>query len=783
MTRNKPSVSRHDKVDKSEHNNNNNKNEHNKNRERVNNQINNTEKIEQSNNNNNNSTVDNNTDNNNNNKPGSTVYDDKREDTKVIADMSVRRDDAGGKSNPVGARSTMNNNNIKKATKNSNHNSQREDTEQVGGAGMKPNVWVKSNPHKGSTTKKGSSGELIKPSNSLLDSYGFVRSTSNWSMGKVRVPPAIEQDGQMAIQGPGLMSAWSSLSSLNVCQSSPIIGQKETQEEIDEIIASGVPDPGQEDDVLDLWVVDEINVETTSGLAHLQTMAKTNRIMVRGEDDGTCSLEGDSTALFKSLGRGGVRNLLLDLARSNAATLSVMEGSKRKWLTVGPYEGSKMHYNGARGTLRITTKKHLDTSVGPTGLGSSTGVQTNTKEDLGEVHIVEKGLLEYDDLGNPVDDECEVVCNETIPPPLASPLVFEGSPGVAEWTLECKAWKGSEYPPPGMNAKFSGSVAKLRVGPSPIQGNGVFVKLKLLKGELLGFYEGIATENKGPYVMRVFNHNVDGSPAILGRVSMYAMINEDLYGGVPNVEVLPGGLFRALRDIAVGEELVIRYGSGYVWDDLKDLTLQALTIEVFSLIPSLWGMIPNVWSELKARHDTLSRWISKLVEGKIPSSSLHSSSNNDPLEPRMELARLITSGPFVRRFNFRYFNREVGRRWRVQGFDKNWEIRRNFSSAWNGFSLMDIPFGMVVLENEPVRSLVGWLKTAALKVGNYRLRAEPRITEESGEIRVSIRFGTRRRDMLIAGANKCKSMAELRSWALTERIWRVSYRNNPIDDN
>ncbi len=170
--------------------------------------------------------------------------------------------------------------------------------------------------------------------------------------------------------------------------------------------------------------------------------------------------------------------------------------------------------------------------------------------------------------------------------------------------------------------------------------------------------------------MRIFNQNVDGSPAILGRVSTYAMINEDLYGGVPNVEVLPGGLFRVLRNIPAGQELVIRYGSGYVWDELKDPTLQSLTTEVFSLIPSLWGIIPNVWSELKARQDTLSRWISKLVEGKLSITSLHSSSNTDPLEPRMELVRLISSGPFTKRFNFRFFNREGGRRWRSQDLTK-----------------------------------------------------------------------------------------------------------------
>ncbi len=65
-----------------------------------------------------------------------------------------------------------------------------------------------------------------------------------------------------------------------------------------------------------------------------------------------------------------------------------------------------------------------------------------------------------------------------------------------------------------------------------------------------------------------------------------------------------------------------------------------------------------------------------------------------------------------------------------------------------------------------------------MKRFDHRLRAEPRITEESGDIRVSIRFGVRSKDKLIAEANKCKTMDELRKWALTERIWRVSYKNN-----
>ena len=310
------------------------------------------------------------------------------------------------------------------------------------------------------------------------------------------------------------------------------------------------------------------------------------------------------------------------------------------------------------------------------------------------------------------------------------------------------------------------------------------MRSKLVRGEVIGFYEGVITDRKGPYVMRILSRNIDGSPDALGRVSLYAMINEDLYGGVPNVEVLPGGLFRALRDIKVGEELVIRYGSGYAWDALKDTALQALTQEVTSIIPLMWGVIPNIWSELKKRKDPLSRWISRLIEGKLQPTSLHSSSDSSQLaNPKLELVRLISSGPFSRKFNFRIFGKEARRKWRNCEYDRNWETRRKFSTCWNGSSLMNIPFDKVMDENEPVRSLAGALKHTTLKIGDARLRDEPRITESSGEIRVSIRFGLRKKANLISGVNACKTLIQLREWALSQKIWRVSYRNNPVDDD
>ena len=93
---------------------------------------------------------------------------------------------------------------------------------------------------------------------------------------------------------------------------------------------------------------------------------------------------------------------------------------------------------------------------------------------------------------------------------------------------------------PGLNVNFSHSSSKMRIRPSPIQGDVVFLSNKVKKGELFSFYEGVRCDHKGPYVMNVFGRTIDGAPDALGRISVYAMINEDLYGGIPNVEVLPG---------------------------------------------------------------------------------------------------------------------------------------------------------------------------------------------------------------------------------------------------
>jgi hypothetical protein len=133
---------------------------------------------------------------------------------------------------------------------------------------------------------------------------------------------------------------------------------------------------------------------------------------------------------------------------------------------------------------------------------------------------------------------------------------------------------------------------------------------------------------------------VDGDPQknrfdpILGR------INQNLMGS-PNCEVLAGGLFRALRDIKMGEELFIVYAKDYNWDCIKIPAYADLLSELARDSPRMWKFLPKNWAEAKVGRDQISRWLRKLIDGNLDGSatSMHSSSGTEPLNAPMALVR------------------------------------------------------------------------------------------------------------------------------------------------
>lgn len=103
---------------------------------------------------------------------------------------------------------------------------------------------------------------------------------------------------------------------------------------------------------------------------------------------------------------------------------------------------------------------------------------------------------------------------------------------------------------------FSG----VRVGPSPISGDGLFADTSFKRGGLITVYQGeVCTEERGAVSVFVFKPR--GGPAIDGsKGSIAARINSSAH---PNAELRDSGGIWAKRPIKIDEEITIAYGKPY----------------------------------------------------------------------------------------------------------------------------------------------------------------------------------------------------------------------------
>ena len=535
-----------------------------------------------------------------------------------------------------------------------------------------------------------------------------------------------------------------------------------------------------------------------------------------------------------------IRELIAKLAAELGASFILTGDGRSKWLRLGPSEGIRLVLDEKRHTLKVWQRPNdascssqgpgdpaqggarpsellpvscEETSVpitcsplvgkdGPSVLEAGTGdtISSNENEMSGFSEDMSSPILR-DSLGRirtqeDLDEEITFTQRPTISqrvvPMVSATRLYMGSPGIEELINRCRDWDGPLYPPPGANETFAGVLCRLKVAPSTISGKGTFlVNGSIDKHELLGFYEGLTTLLGGPYVMVIFNgtavaRRIDGCPITLGHESPFGMMNEDLYAGIPNVEVLPSGLFRAVRRIHAGEELVIRYAKGYDWGHLKSLALAGLSDEIASCVPELWHWIPKTWENLKRPTNPLSRWIKKLVDGVTERDTphlLHSSSNNGHIiNPRERLARLLTSGLTARRFNFRNWNRENSKIWPSVPYEHDAEQRGGYSKSWNYHRLMDIPFETVYRDNENIKNFCQELYRMQQPKTVPRLVACPTVTVGIGELIISLNLGRNKLAEHLGAINRCANHEQLAEYARRARIWKVSYRNNPLDD-
>jgi len=118
----------------------------------------------------------------------------------------------------------------------------------------------------------------------------------------------------------------------------------------------------------------------------------------------------------------------------------------------------------------------------------------------------------------------------------------------------------------------------VRIGPSRIAGLGAFATKPIRKNQVLGDYTGDVVDDdaEGDYVLAVQGYNDRGRKVEVAidawnpHTSSWARYLNSVRGGAaPNCKFFINGdkiSVRALRDIAVGEELLVDYGEDY-WDD------------------------------------------------------------------------------------------------------------------------------------------------------------------------------------------------------------------------
>ena len=355
--------------------------------------------------------------------------------------------------------------------------------------------------------------------------------------------------------------------------------------------------------------------------------------------------------LLATLGKGGRLNILRDIAKGKGTTLRVSGGSRMKYICTGSIDGETLDLNEFTGVLKIGLRRvrgeDLMTKNVSSGKAGNEVVNYNNAEPGILVKPGTRGTLSIPRTPDPegtlrdstgrlitqedAEEEREIAASGWSLTPITQmvaagrqpnklsvgqgagcaketmiadrplkgmkgPPLFRDSPSVKEISARCAAWKGGTYPPPGVNEAFGNIRSRLVIKESRIAGRGTFAgKGGILKHEALGFYEGILTKPEGAYTMTLFKGpdaiHVNADPAVIGYESLLGTINEDLYGGVPNCEVYPDGMFRSLRECNEGEELTIRYWDDYNWDELKNNALQGLLGLISSKVPEMWGWI------------------------------------------------------------------------------------------------------------------------------------------------------------------------------------------------
>ena len=180
---------------------------------------------------------------------------------------------------------------------------------------------------------------------------------------------------------------------------------------------------------------------------------------------------------------------------------------------------------------------------------------------------------------------------------------------------------------------------------------------KIRKEIIIGIYGGKITKNRGIYVLdaTVLGDDIkwiDGDPD-LGDIAMFGRINEDIHGGVINVEIDVSGIIYTVEEIGKKTEVLTTYGDNYNWNHVIGVGLSRLKKDLEQFFVDLEVDIPSSMNGLRSTNP-LHAWIKKLILGESLASEFHST-----VEPQMgtdadSLISYITSSVAHDKYAFRH---------------------------------------------------------------------------------------------------------------------------------
>ena len=201
--------------------------------------------------------------------------------------------------------------------------------------------------------------------------------------------------------------------------------------------------------------------------------------------------------------------------------------------------------------------------------------------------------------------------------------------------------------------------------------------------------------------------------------------------------------------------------------------------------PGHSDLVHTRWASLKGSHDHVNSWVKRMIEGNIAATEKHGIWGwNEETEEQTtdDLMCFLTFGPTCKKFNFKHWGQDIPI---PELHQVNKASTALYTEMWEegGIIMGKVQMLKDINKGNPtISQLMGRVK-AAKKAVRRPVTKEPTIASESGRIKISLRFTERKRTAYLKIINDCKTREQLRSALKSMKIWKVVFKQQPLEED